>query len=83
MMAQEMYSENQELESKIESIRILLDDIDDFLRECNVQTAEEDRRIGDLQERIKSIDEDVDADEEACEECRMWKPQCECEVQFE
>lgn len=63
MMAQEMYEENKELESQIESLKSLLNDIDDFLRDCNPQSSEEDRRIGDLQERIRSIDDD-DGDEE-------------------
>ena len=63
MMAQEMYEENQVLESEIESLKSLLSDIDDFLRECNPHSAEEDRRIGDLQERIRSIDDDYDGDD--------------------
>ena len=73
MMAQEMYEENQVLESEIESIKSLLNDIDDFLKGCNPQSAEEDRRIGNLQERIRSIDDDHDEDdyepEFKCDDC--------------
>ena len=60
MMAQEMYEENQVLQDEIDSLKVLINDIDDFLRECDVQTAEEDRKIGKLQERIRSIDENED-----------------------
>lgn len=55
MMAQEMYEENKVLQDEIDSLKVLINDIDDFLRECDVQTAEEDREIGKLQERIRSI----------------------------
>ena len=55
MMAQEMYEENKVLQDEIDSLKVLINDIDDFLRECDVQTAEEDRIIGKLQERIRSI----------------------------
>lgn len=41
-------------------LKSLLNDIDDFLRDCNPQSSEEDRRIGDLQERIRSIDDNGD-----------------------
>jgi len=78
MMAQEMFEENKVLESQIESLKSLITDLDDFLRECNPQSDEDDRRIGELQERIRNVDEDED-EEEACEECRWWKPQCKCE----
>ena len=64
MMAQEMYEENKVLESQIESLKSLLNDIDDFLRECNPQSSEEDRKIGDLQERIRSVDYDDDEDDD-------------------
>lgn len=63
MMAQEMYEENQVLESEIKSLKSLISDLDDFLIRCNPQSAEEDRIIGELQERIRSIDEDDDDEE--------------------
>ena len=68
MMAQDMFEENKVLESQIESLKSLINDIDDFLRECNPQSSEEDRRIGDLQERIRSIDDDEDEDEDEDED---------------
>ena len=76
-MAQEMFEENKVLESQIESLKSLLNDIDNFLRECNPQSAEEDRIIGELQERIRNIDEDEE--EEVCEECRYIIEDCQCE----
>jgi len=78
MMAQEMYEENKVLESQIESLKSLITDLDDFLRECNPQSDEDDRRIGELQERIRNVDEDED-EEEVCEECRYILEDCECE----
>ena len=77
MMAQEMFEENKVLESQIESLKSLLNDIDNFLRECNPHSAEEDRIIGELQERIRNIDEDEE--EEVREECRYIIEDCQCE----
>jgi len=44
--------ENKILKNKIESLKSLLEDIDDFLGKCDVQTAEEDRKIDGLRDRI-------------------------------
>jgi len=50
-MAQEMYEENKVLESEIESLKSLLNDIDDFLRDCNPQSS---KKIEEL-ETCKSV----------------------------
>ena len=77
MSTTELLSEVRKLEDEIDSLKCLIQDFDKFLIGYNVTSAVEDREIGELQERIRSCFEDDE--DEACEECRMWLPQCKCE----
>ena len=44
--------------TKIREIFKIIEEVDKFLLNVDVQTAEEDREVGRLQELIRNIDED-------------------------
>ena len=78
MMAQDMFEENKVLQSEIDTLKSVIEEVDKFLLTLNVTNSVEDREVGRLQELIRNIDED-DEEEEVCEECRMIIEDCECE----
>ena len=77
-MAQDMFEENKVLQSEIDTLKSVIEEVDKFLLTLNVTNSVEDREVGRLQELIRNIDED-DEEEEVCEECRMIIEDCECE----
>ena len=71
MMAQEMYEENKVLQDEIDALKSL---IEEHLPAMTKQMREE------FEEAVQSLpSSEIDEEEEACEECGWWKPQCKCE----
>ena len=61
---------NRDLKRENDKLKDVIKQVDNFLRSCDVQTAEEDREIGRLQELISSLDLFVEVSE--CSSNRRW-----------
>ena len=66
MMAQDMFEENKVLQAEVDGFRSL---IESWIPHMTSQ----------MREQFENSLENEDEDEETCEVCTMWKPQCECE----
>ena len=76
MMAQDMYEENKVLQDEVDALRSLIERYlpvmtEQILIMCDIQEMRDD-----FEEAVYGSNED---EEEACEECGWWKPQCKCE----
>ena len=76
MMAQDMFEENKVLQAEVDSLKSLIEKYlpvmtEQILIMCNIQDMRDD-----FEAVVYGSDED---EEEACEECGWWKPQCKCE----
>ena len=77
MMAQDMFEENKVLQSEIDALKSLIERYlpvmtEQILIMCNIQDMRDD-----FEAVVYGSFEDDE--EEACEECGWWKPQCKCE----
>ena len=77
MMAQDMFEDNKVLQAENDSLKSLIEKYlpvmtEQILIMCNIQDMRDDfEAVG--------YGSSEDEDEETCEVCTMWKPQCECE----
>ena len=76
MMAQDMFEENKVLQKELDGVRSLIERYlpvmtEQILIMCNIQDMRDD-----FEAVVYGSSEDDE--EEACEVCTMWKPQCEC-----
>jgi len=72
MMAQDMFEENKVLQAEVDGFRSL---IERWIPHMTSQMHDVDK----MREQFENSLENEDEDEETCEVCTMWKPQCECE----
>ena len=72
MMAQEMFEENKVLQAEVNALRSL---IERWIPHMTSQMHDVDK----MREEFEDSLENEDDEEEACEECGWWKPQCKCE----
>ena len=72
MMAQDMFEENKVLQAEVDGFRSL---IERWIPHMTSQMHDVDK----MREQFEDSLENEDEDEETCEVCTMWKPQCECE----
>ena len=72
MMAQDMFEENKVLQAEVDGFRSL---IERWIPHMTSQMHDVDK----MREEFEDSLENENDEEEACEECTMWKPQCECE----
>ena len=72
MMAQDMFEENKVLQAEVDGFRSL---IERWIPHMTSQMHDVDK----MREQFEGSLENEDEDEETCEVCTMWKPQCECE----
>ena len=72
MMAQDMFEENKVLQKELDGVRSL---IERWIPHMTSQMHDVDK----MREQFENSLENEDEDEETCEVCTMWKPQCECE----
>ena len=63
MSTTELLSEISSLENEVDALKSFIKEVDKFLLNVDVQTAEEDREIGKLQELIRDCLSDEDDDE--------------------
>ena len=63
MSTTELLSEISSLENEVDALKSFIKEVDKFLLTVDVQTAEEDREIGKLQELIRDCLSDEDDDE--------------------
>ena len=72
MMAQDMFEENKVLQAEVDGFRSL---IERWIPHMTSQMHDVDK----MREQFEDSLENEDEEEETCEVCTMWKPQCECE----
>ena len=71
MMAQDMFEENKVLQDEVDALRSL---IERWIPHMTSQMHDVDKMREEFEDSLENEDE-----EEACEECGWWKPQCKCE----
>ena len=74
MMAQEMYEKVEQLEREVDLCRNLIQEWLPYMASKMQQEFED--LVNGLPSSVVEDDED---DDEACEDCLMWLPQCKCE----
>jgi len=72
MMAQDMFEENKVLQAEVDGFRSL---IERWIPHMTSQMHDVDKMREEFEDSLENEDED----EETCEVCTMWKPQCECD----
>ena len=77
MMAQDMFEENKVLRKELDGVRSL---IERWIPHMTSQMHDVDKMREEFEEGVQSLpSSEIDEEEEACEECGWWKPQCKCE----
>ena len=75
MSLQVMFEENKRLQDEVDAFRSL---IERWIPEMTPQILVMND-INKMREEFEDALENEDDEEDACEECGWWKPQCKCE----